>query len=887
MLELLITLVVGAVACWALRERQRLQRALRQRELLEARVESTLGNANVGIFIAEVASGRIECSPAGSRLIGGKFEPTVVDFGNWLKLLHPEDRERAKRVSLDSVKDGSPYTIEYRVCLPDGQVRWLCAHGLPVRDPSGNTEVVVGVSIDISKYKELETQISARDARMRDACLAAGFFLWELDLQTMECKTDRPLIRPKSQAADSQDVRMGHFVDRPGSKDQASVPDGANQPGNETLVTSFDQTIRMHHPDDRSKPYAMIERIVKGEARAYEVEARVYLPDASLRWSRSHGRVVRDADGKPRLLRGIIQDVHDRKQAEVRLKEAEGRLRRATRGTNDGLWEYDIAKQEFWVSPRFAEMLGYVHAEFTENRDRVRETLYPDEYARLEAAFQRHLQHGEPIDLELRQRNQQGAWRWVRIRGARDPSDDGAPAMISGSQQDITELKEYQQALIAATQRAARADRSKGEFLANMSHEIRTPMNGVIGMAELLLDTPLDPLQSEYALTIQQSATALLTIINDILDFSKIEAGKLQLEQLDMSLCDVVEGVARLLATQAHAKGLEIITVLDPQLPSLVSGDPGRLRQILLNLAGNAVKFTESGQVVIECTLLENNADGALVRCEVRDTGIGIPADCIDALFQAFMQVDATATRRFGGTGLGLSIVKRLANLMGGDVGVASTPGAGSSFWFTARFQPASSMPVSAGAASTARDGAQVLVLDANAASRTPTSSTGARPSELPASTPACVNWRILLAEDNAVNQKVACRLLEKFGYQVDVANDGRAAFDAWKNGGYDLILMDCQMPQLDGFQATRQIRAAETADQHIPIIALTAHAMKGTDNECMAAGMDDYLTKPIDREQLRDCLQQHLRSRTPVAGRRGESCADAANALEAAGTGR
>jgi CheY-like chemotaxis protein len=309
------------------------------------------------------------------------------------------------------------------------------------------------------------------------------------------------------------------------------------------------------------------------------------------------------------------------------------------------------------------------------------------------------------------------------------------------------------------------------------------------------------------------------------------------------------------------------------------------LRQILLNLAGNAVKFTQSGQVVIECALLGNNADGALVRCEVRDTGIGIPADCIDALFQAFMQVDATTTRRFGGTGLGLSIVKRLVNLMGGEAGVASTPGAGSCFWFTARFQPASSVPASAAAAAAICDGAGLL--DANATSRTQTSRTGAQPSEVPRSTPTCANWRILLAEDNAVNQKVACRLLEKSGYQVDVANDGRAAFDAWKNGSYDLILMDCQMPQLDGFQATRQIRAAETADQHIPIIALTAHAMKGTDNECMAAGMDDYLTKPIDREQLRDCVQQHLRSRTPVAGRRGESCSDAASELEVAGTGR
>jgi CheY-like chemotaxis protein len=494
-------------------------------------------------------------------------------------------------------------------------------------------------------------------------------------------------------------------------------------------------------------------------------------------------------------------------------------------------------------------------------------------------------------------------------------------------------------------------------------------MNGVIGMAELLLDTSLDPLQSEYALTIRQSASALLTIINDILDFSKIEAGKLQLEHLDMSLQDVLEDVARLLANQAHAKGLELIAIPDPDLPNLVSGDAGRLRQVLLNLVGNAVKFTQSGEVAIECALLETTQNSVWVRCEVRDTGIGIPSDRMGTLFQAFTQVDATTTRRFGGTGLGLSIVKRLVELMGGEVGVESQEGAGSKFWFTARFEPATAAQSHASKTLPNFDGQRVLVVDHNVTARRmlvrtlarhrlePACATSAdeavsllrnavavsRPFDVvimdqlmpgcedlhgileyePAlrGTPALLltsttqpksgfaghvikpikqgelmqclamvlgiaptasstsallttsqvlraqplptDWRILLAEDNTVNQKVACRLLEKLGYRVDVVDDGQAAFDAWRKGHYDLILMDCQMPRLDGFQTTRQIRAAETTDQHVSIVALTAHAMKGTDNECIAAGMDDYLSKPIDREQLRACLERQLLARS------------------------
>jgi signal transduction histidine kinase/CheY-like chemotaxis protein len=581
------------------------------------------------------------------------------------------------------------------------------------------------------------------------------------------------------------------------------------------------------------------------------------------------------------------------------------------------------------------------------------------------------------VDLELRIKTRSGEWRWYRLRAAAERDAEGKAVTLSGSQQDITERKQYQSALIEATESAAAANKAKSEFLANMSHEIRTPMNGVIGMTELLLETPLDPMQADYALTVKNSAAALLTVINDILDFSKVEAGKLELEPLDMDMRETIEDVARLLAIQAHAKGLEVIALLDPSLPDLVRGDAGRLRQVLLNLGGNAVKFTSQGEVVVDCKVVEKDAAGIVVRCEVRDTGIGIPEHRIHALFQAFVQVDASTTRQYGGTGLGLSIVKRLVELMNGETGVDSKEGVGSTFWFTARLGFAKDSTRVRSAPPLELSGQRILVVDDNATNRKVVmgqlslcrmeavcaasanealslmrqAAQANRPFEvalLDHQMPDCDGemlgksigadptlkdtrlvlltssgqrgdgkifadlgfagyllkpitqrdlidcmtmvlgvraqaWqmksqpivtrhllraqrvqesqRILVAEDNAVNQKVVCRMLEKLGYRVDVAVNGQTAVDAWATGRYDLIFMDCQMPVMDGYEAARTIRSREPAGKRIPIVALTAHAMKGADNECTAAGMDDYLSKPIDRALMNASLARWLGS--------------------------
>jgi PAS domain S-box-containing protein len=666
----------------------------------------------------------------------------------------------------------------------------------------------------------------------------------------------------------------------------------------------------------------------------------------------------------------------EQQQAAQLLRDTEARLRRATRGANDGLWELDAASREVWVSPRFAQILGYEPAAFMRERRKFFSVIHHDDAPQLESAMDRSLADDSPLDIELRAMTRAGELRWLRMRGAVERDANGKPLTLSGSQQDITERKQYQEALIEATETAARANKAKGEFLANMSHEIRTPMNGVIGMTDLLLETPMNPMQLDYAHTVRDSAAALLTVINDILDFSKVEAGKLELENLDMDIRDTIEDVARLLAIQAHAKGLEVTALLDPNLPDLMRGDAGRVRQILLNLGGNAVKFTSRGEVAIGCRVVDKDESGVLVRCEIRDTGIGIPANRMNALFQAFTQVDASTTRRFGGTGLGLSIVKRLTELMGGEVGVSSEEGVGSIFWFTARFANAQEITRAPRvAAPIALRGQRVLIVDDNATNRKvlmgqlslcgmdPVCASSAdealalmhqaahmgKPYEvalLDHQMPGCDGaklgkmiltdpaikaarlilltssgqrgegrmfadlgfaayllkpvtqrdltdgllmvlgsraeaWhlhtqplvtrhairtqrlreapRILLAEDNIVNQKVACRILENSGHRVDVAADGQAAVDAWRTGRYDLILMDCQMPVMDGYEASRKIRELEAGNARIPIIALTAHAMKGADRECAEAGMDDYLSKPIDKERLKTCLERWL----------------------------
>jgi len=461
--------------------------------------------------------------------------------------------------------------------------------------------------------------------------------------------------------------------------------------------------------------------------------------------------------------------------------------------------------------------------------------------------------HQKDLELLRNPGTQNYTWKVLRADGdLRDvifdkatihDHDCGVVGLI-GIITDITEM-------VRAKKTAEIASQAKSEFLANMSHELRTPLTGVVGMSNLLLSTRLNSEQHQYAETVVTCAETLLTVINDVLDFSKIEAGKMDFDDIDFDLGLIMENLRKIIGFQAERKGLRLLQSIDPSVPLLLRSDPARLHQILLNLATNAVKFTDSGQVDIKVTLISETTAQAKLHFQVSDTGIGISPDQFHRLFQSFSQLDGSASRKFGGTGLGLAISKRLVTMMGGDIGVDANQDGGATFWFEADFKKqviSASMP------------------------HHPDSSTK---QQMPGTyeQKAC----ILLAEDNSITQTLALHVLKNIGYNVVAVENGRQAVQAWQRQAFDLILMDIQMPEMDGFEATQFIREREAllcnnsgntrspvlADhlpkQHIPIIAFTAHAMVGDQGKCLAAGMDDYITKPIIPEILSSKINQWL----------------------------
>ena len=588
------------------------------------------------------------------------------------------------------------------------------------------------------------------------------------------------------------------------------------------------------HPQDRRRVRHTIQAALAANT-FYELEYRLVRADGAVRWVSERGVGLFDCAGVLTSMEGIIYDVTNRKLAEVASRETERRYQSLFDNALYGIFRTSIDGHYLDANPALARIYGFASPrELIVELADIRTQLYvlPTRREEFMAQIRRH---GTVSGFESQVYRRDGQVIWIAETARAVLDEDGNVTCYEGMVEDISERKRQHESLMAARLAAESATRAKSEFLANMSHEIRTPMNGVIGMTTLLLDTPLNATQRECAVVVRDSARELLTVINDILDFSKIEAGKLQLELREVQLRETLEGVVRLLAMDAGGKGLQIDVRIDPTLPAFVKGDDGRIRQILLNLGGNAVKFTATGSVSFALDVLEQSGDSSVVRIAVTDTGIGIPADRIGALFTPFTQVDSSTTRQFGGTGLGLSISHRLVELMGGAIGVESTPGAGSTFWFTVRFEhacaPAASLLPGILEQMATQDGSSHVAAAAS----------------------------VLLVEDNVVNQKVAARLLQKYGCRVDITADGRSAIEKWRIGDYDLIFMDCQMPELDGYAATREIRRLEQGARRIPIVALTAHAMKGDDRVCFEAGMDDYLSKPLDSAKLRACLARHL----------------------------
>src|SRR5262249_31093817 len=429
---------------------------------------------------------------------------------------------------------------------------------------------------------------------------------------------------------------------------------------------------------------------------------------------------------------------------------------------------------------------------------------------------------------ELWNRRKDGTDFLVLLTTAAVTDDAGKLDATVGVVRDITEERRFEGELGRAKEEAERANRAKSEFRATISPEIRTPMNGVIGMTSLLLDTELDETQRDYADTVRKSADALLGIINDILDFSRIEAGKMSISATPFDLAQVIGDVNGILSPKASSLGLLLSMHYPPELPRRFVGDAGRVRQVLMNLVSNALKFTPTGEVKVLVECAWRDAESAEMRLSVRDTGVGIPEDKLDLIFEKFSQVDSSNTRRYGGTGLGLAIAKELVDLMHGKIGVRSRMGHGSTFWFSLQ-----------------------LRLDLTEESpRAPTWPAGPRPGGLEP-------WPgVLVAEDNVVNQKVAAGMLQRLGFTTDVAADGSDALEKWVAGQHEVVFMDCHMPEMGGYEAAAEIRRREGGRRRATIIALTADARDGTRERCIQAGMDDYIVKPVKLDDLRQALE-------------------------------
>ncbi|MEC5396446.1 PAS domain-containing hybrid sensor histidine kinase/response regulator [Uliginosibacterium sp. H1] len=666
------------------------------------------------------------------------------------------------------------------------------------------------------------------------------------------------------------------------------------------------------------------------------------------------------------------------------LREKE-RLTLALDSVHDGLWDWDSERGQNYLSPAWKEVLGFAASELGDDQAQWEAMMHPDDLPEARRRLISHLK-GETGDFqaEYRLRTKEGTWCWIATHGrvvARNA--EGRATRVVGVHRNINDRKGWEFALLRAKEAAESASRAKGDFLANMSHEIRTPMNGIIGMTELALDTQLDSEQRGYLTTVKSSAESLLSIINDILDFSKIEAGKLELENIEFSLPAVISDTFKALALRGHQKGLEMVFGIAPGTPHVLRGDPNRLRQVLMNLLGNAIKFTEKGEIEVVVRLVSREAAQARLQFEVRDTGIGIARDKQDEIFGAFSQADTSTTRRYGGTGLGLAICRELVELMHGRIWVASEAGQGSTFHFTTEVEVVREEVASErvdprltgmrallveDSRATAREigdtlkrwGVQVstavsgeealatlkiahrggepfdlMIVDGNmpepggfdlpsrfheegatceriimmlttdsqrndsarcrqlgvrAHVVKPVSSTDLLDAIKLALIPAkdmdvdLEDIRIdealaeadsprrvrdvLLVEDNPVNQTVATKILERGGYRVTVAGDGQEAIECFEKQRFDLILMDVQMPVLGGLDATKAIRAREARRswamsgrwEVTPIIAMTAHVMQGDREKCLDAGMDDYVSKPIQPQELFAAIERVTR---------------------------
>jgi two-component system sensor histidine kinase/response regulator len=928
------------------------QQAERQTQLL-MRLKLATETAGITIWETDLKTGEFIHDDRFCELVGAAPTERI----NAEQQIHPDDQAAvvaASRAWLENPSRDAIFSTRHRTANRRPEPQYVQTHMRVYRDEGGIPTRAVGVTWDVTKEvlhaAELESKAAQESAlieRLSVTTKAAGIAPWEFDIES------------------------GHFSwhgPRPPCFGLDNVP----------LQDYFRALTGIVLPEDREILLSTAADAIANNLESYQYAFRVRGTDGEIHHMQNYARVMRDAGGRVRYIVGVTWDVTKDVMTTHMLKSRAEENRRlvdqvnmATESAGICSWELDLVSRRYLWIENPLEALSYAANADTLNVEKLEALILSEDRSVFREVVATALINKEDrISLRYRARGANGEVVHVQNYGRIILDERGAPSRLLGVSWDITEEFVASELLRQQTEAAQAASRAKSHFLANVSHEIRTPMNGIIGMTGLLIETQLDRTQRDYAETIRSSADSLLTVINDILDFSKIEAGKLELESIELDLRAIVEDAGSAMAFQAASKGLELIVNVEPQLSGRVLGDPQRLRQCLVNLVSNAIKFTKAGEIVIEVRA-EHAANGdSLTYFEVRDTGIGIAAKTLDTLFQPFVQADSSTTRHFGGTGLGLSIVRRLVELMNGEIGVSSEVGAGSRFFFRVPLKPAAAILPERRVRAEA--GGRILIVDDNVTNQrvlstqlahagyqvTTVGSCSAAVDELRCATtsehpfdmvitdfqmpdmdgamlgeriigmPELAGTRlvmltsldrhgdtprlaalgfaayltkpvrtrelldavarvmsggprqwqmdtqpmitlnmlmqsaaqerfgghVLLVEDNFVNQKVAVRFLERLGCTVEVASNGAEGVVACQERHFDIVLMDLQMPVMDGMTATRKIREWETSG-HIPIVALTANAMTGDRELCESAGMDGYLTKPIEVERLRSIL--------------------------------
>jgi PAS domain S-box-containing protein len=904
----------------------------------------------VGLWDIDLEARTVTYSAGAAALRGLPAEQITLPLSSADDLVHPDDRARFV-AARERSRAGDAFRCEYRILRPDGSAHWVRSQAHPVV-VGGRIVRMIGSSVDIDRERAMLHELRVYAARMQQAEQVAGLGVTDIDLAT-------------GRIGFSEGWARLHGLD----------------PAIRSL--SGPEMDKLIHPDDLSRVHAMIAQM---QADGHGMmEFRIVRPDGSVRWHKASAqRVSADAtEGStaPRFV-GTVIDVTREREMLDRLRHSVDHMRVAEDIGRFGLWEVDILDREVRMSEGMRRLARLPEsAPLTVPLDTFYGMLQPQDRAELMESHRRAFELGEHVSYDRQWILQDGSVRWHRAYG-RPEHRDGRPWRILGASMDVTERKELELSLEASRVRAEAATVAKSEFLANMSHEIRTPMNGVLGMTSLLLETQLSPEQREYAETLRGSGESLLGLIDDVLDFSKIEAGRLAIESAEFDLCRTLEGVAEMVSPRAEQNGIELLVRYPADAPRRFVGDQARVKQVVANLASNAVKFTRRGHVLVSVECSARTPTIADVRVTVTDTGIGVPAAKLGALFQKFSQADASTTREYGGTGLGLAISKSLVELMGGTIGVSSLEGHGSSFWFSlpmpigtrSELPETGALPSgcrvmifggskaartlmadllgawglrpetfvspeeaadAARVATAAGDPFQMLVAAVDAVDRdgrpmaaaiearsplalasvaiaplrharaagvgdrqvsayltTPLSPTrlwnavasawasrtealALRPKPIavvpgpaaqePESGPVAPH--VLIAEDNFPNQKVAVLLLKKLGVRMDLAENGAAALEQAMARPYDLVLMDCHMPEMNGYEAAAEIRRREGPNRNVPIVAVTADVASGSRERAIEAGMNDFIGKPIHVSELERVLRTWIRpERQPAA---------------------